>query len=519
MNKIYIIGIDIGGTNTDGVIVDKDNRIIAAAKVTTTATIEEGFKILLSTLLDKASLPTDSVTGIFVGTTHGTNAILQQRDLFKVGVLRITSNCGLVLPPCASWPLPIKNAIFAGFKIVDGGYECDGKTIANLNVQQIHDAIIKLLDAGVESFAVVGTFSPINAEQEREVASIISSLNAVPISLSHQLGGIGFIERENSTILNAALKKCMQFGFAALQQAITDLGFQCPLLLTQNNGTILSLQEALEFPVLTISAGPTNSFVGSTKLAGLNNAVVADIGGTSTDIGIVLNGFARRSLHTSSIGGIKLNFSMPDVLATALGGGSIISFQENDIVIGPESCARLLREHAYAFGGATLTLTDAALKQAIIQIDGADTSCISLTTLQAQAILDKAQAIILSTAQIMKGMHDIPLILAGGGSALFKTSALAEHAIIPEHADVANAYGAALAEISGTIDTVVSLEYREKTLHTLTEQAIEQAIVRGALEQTIRVVEQIITPYHYIPKNLVRIKITVAGKRVIEGSS
>ncbi|MCL4229746.1 hydantoinase/oxoprolinase family protein [Candidatus Dependentiae bacterium] len=514
MMNTYTIGVDIGGTNTDAVLVRQDTAIHATTKVTTTDSIDTGFTQALKNLLEQTSLLPSQISGVFVGTTHGTNAILQCEDLFRVGTIRITGSHSTLLPSCSGWPQNLKTAIHAGIHTISGGFECDGRKTAPIDRQEVYNAVNSLIDAGAESIAIVGTFSPINHEQELEVATHIASICTIPTSLSHQLGGIGFFERENSTILNAALKKSMSHGFAALQTSLEQLGMTCPLYVTQNNGTLLSLEEALAFPVLTISAGPTNSFVGSTKLANVSDAIVADIGGTSTDVGIVHNGFARRSLHTSSIGGIMLNFPMPDVLSIGLGGGSHLKQNTHDIEVGPMSCGKRLKQQAYAFGGNTLTLTDAALLLQNVTIAGADTSRIPMARQDAKAFLDKAQDAIQTLAKKIAGPHgQLPLLLTGGASALFKHTVLAEQAIIPEFADVANAYGAALAEISGTIDTVVCLEKREAIIESLIKQATEQAIARGAAPNNIRVVEQEIVPYHYMPMKMARVKITVAGQR------
>lgn len=514
MMNTHTIGVDIGGTNTDAVLIRQDNSIHASTKTTTTDSIDAGFTQALKNLFEQTFLLPSQISGVFVGTTHGTNAILQCKDLFRVGIIRITSSHATLLSSCSGWPQKLKTTIHAGTRTISGGFECDGRKTAPINKQEIHDAVNSLIDAGAESIAIVGTFSPINHEQELEVAAHIAFICTIPISLSHQLGGIGFFERENSTILNAALKKSMSHGFAALQTSLEQLGITCPLYITQNNGTLLSLDEALSFPVLTISAGPTNSFVGSAKLANVSNAIVVDIGGTSTDVGIVHNGFARRSLHTSSIGGIMLNFPMPDVLSIGLGGGSHLKKNTSDIEVGPMSCGKRLKQQAYAFGGDILTLTDAALLLQNITIVGADISRIPLTQRDAKAFLDKAQDAIQTLAKKIAGPHDqFPLLLTGGASTLFKHTLLAERAIIPEFADVANAYGAALAEISGSIDTVVCLENRESIIESLIRQATEQAIARGAAPSLTRVVEQEIIPYHYMPVKMARVKITVAGQR------
>lgn len=207
--------------------------------------------------------------------------------------------------------------------------------------------------AFIESLAITGVFSPLNSEQEVRLSTLVP--NTITTSLSHLIGGIGFIERENATILNASLKKVMKRGLSQLGAAVRRAHLKAPIYITQNNGTLISLQEAIEYPILTLSAGQTNSFMGAICLTGLKECIVVDIGGTSTDIGLIKDGVATRSLENSGIGGIPLNFSMPNVLSIALGGGSYVQLQDRQISIGPESSAKNLLKESFAFGGSSLT--------------------------------------------------------------------------------------------------------------------------------------------------------------------
>lgn len=519
MKRKSIIGVDIGGTNTDAVLVNQENEILFAKKTTTTTSIEVGFKTVLEEILQMSKLNPEEISGIFVGTTHATNALLQKKDLFKVGVLRLSSDTGNCLPSCYSWPADMREAIFVGHVSVDGGFECDGRAINPLNVEEITKAFIHLESLGMQSLAIVGVFSPLNHQQEDQVLDIAKVVlgEDFPITLSYRVGGVGIINRENATILNATLKRSMKNGFNALKQVMNEVGLTCPLHLTQNNGTIIPLEEALEYPVLTISAGPTNSFIGSAKICGLDDAVVVDVGGTSTDVGIVLSGLPRRSVDSSSIGGVSLNFPMPDVLSIGLGGGSYIELNKakEQIKIGPLSCGKDLKTEALSFGGNRLTLTDAAVAKGLIDLSGEKIVPPDLDAALVEKILMEAQKKVQELTRIMGGVHKhLPIILTGGGSAIFKNMKADDKTyIIPKNAGVANAYGAALAEISGTMDTVLCLDKREETIGKLQREAELKAIQLGAREETLRVVSLEIVPYHYLPQNLARVKVTVAGKR------
>lgn len=515
--KKYKIGMDIGGTNTDAILMDSSEKILAGTKTNTTQDIVTGVKTALQNLLLTSRIDANAIRSIFLGSTHATNAILQNKNLYRVGVIRIAGHNPETLPPCFAWPQNLKAEIFAGYATIDGGYECHGASITPLNRQQARISVEQLLEQGAESLAVVGVFSPLNGDQEKEIAQIIieAAGDDFPISLSHEVGGMGFIERENTTLLNAALKKVMQQGFKELESALLQLGMTCPLYITQNNGSIISLKQAIAYPVLTISAGPTNSFIGGVRMAGVRDAVVVDIGGTSTDVGIVRNGFPRRSLNTSNIGGVRLNFSMPDVLSIALGGGSYVNVGDGKVQIGPQSAGRDIVNQAFCFGGNCLTFTDVALALGHLEIAGTCRTKIPVTQETAQNIVDKALERIQKEVALMEAdQKHLPILLVGGGAALLPIQQLSSRYLVPANAGVANAYGAALAEISGVVDTVVSLSNRQAVLETLQEQARQTAIYQGAESSSVQIVDVQITPYHYVPNQMARVTILAAGKQM-----
>jgi N-methylhydantoinase A/oxoprolinase/acetone carboxylase beta subunit len=517
MKQNYVIGVDIGGTNTDAVLVDNNEKIIFAAKTTTTDDISISFKSVLKQVLDQGKVQAEAIKGIYLGTTQATNAILQKRDLYRVGLIRIAGHKPNTLPAGFSWPKDLKNIVIAATETIDGGLECHGGELTAFSKEKTCQAIERLIKKNIDSIAIVGVFSPLNGYQENEVASLVHAMygSDFPISLSHQIGGIGFIERENSTILNAALKRVIQQGFRHLQSVCQMLKFTCPLMVTQNDGSLIEIERAINYPVLTISAGPTNSFIGGSKLAELNNAIVVDIGGTSTDVGLVRKGFPLRSLNKSNIGGVSLNFPMPDVLSIALGGGSEISFYNGGVVIGPKSVAKTIETEAMSFGGNVLTLTDVALSMGHLEIHHADPKRIfSLSSDQSKMILNQVRDKIQHLVVKMQGEYkDLPVILVGGGSSLIPQKQLGNNYFTPKFFNVANAYGAALAEISGCVDAIVSLQKRDEVLDNLYQEAKQKAITQGADPKTLRLIDQQIIPYHYIPNQMARVIVRFCGKK------
>jgi N-methylhydantoinase A/oxoprolinase/acetone carboxylase beta subunit len=509
-NCVYTVGVDIGGTHTDAVLVSSTHTIAAFHKERTTSPLDLGFGKAVRGVIQKAGVSIDAIGTVCVGTTHATNAILEMHGLNRVGIIRLAGHLPHTIPPCYTWPQALREKVLAGSVTVNGGFECDGRPITSLNSLEIYEACEKLISMGASSFAIVGAFSPMKSDQEEEVLALLKDKIPFPISLSHAIGGIGFIERENATVLNAALHQVMSSGLKKLASHLKYIGLNADLFITQNNGTLIPLEQAIRYPILTIASGQTNSFVGASQLAALENAVIVDIGGTSTDIGIIKNRFPRQSIDNCSIGSVALNFPMPDVISIALGGGSHVCLKSQ--TIGPLSCARRLFEESVAFGGKQLTFTDMALALRHISIPGAQTPDISKEA--AEIIMRQAIASIHGLVQKMDH-QDLPVLFVGGGASLFQKILPPSRYFIPPFADVANAYGAALAEVSGQVDLVLSLERREEVLESLKQKALELAMSKGSDPEKTRITDQQVIPYHYMPGLKARVIIQAAGPRQV----
>ena len=137
---------------------------------------------------------------------------------------------------------------------------------------------------------------------------------------------------------------------------------RAPIYLSQNDGTLISTDYATRFPIVTCSAGPTNSIRGAAFLTSMQDAIVIDIGGTTSDFGFLVRGFPRETATAHLIGGVRTNFRMPDVLSIALGGGTLVRFDGDTPRLGPDSVGYQLGERALVFGGSELTTTDIAVR-------------------------------------------------------------------------------------------------------------------------------------------------------------
>jgi N-methylhydantoinase A/oxoprolinase/acetone carboxylase beta subunit len=253
--------------------------------------------------------------------------------------------------------------------------------------------------------------------EERAAAVVRSAMPQARVTLSAQVGGLGLIERENATVINASLGALSVKVIRSLVEAFGELDITAPIYISQNDGTLISTEAAERFPILTCSAGPTNSIRGAAFLTGLEEAIVADIGGTTTDIGFLLRAFPRETTAANYIGGVRTNFRMPDVLSIGLGGGSVVK-ANGRISVGPQSVGYRLQEEGLIFGGSVLTATDIAVRAGQAQI-GDPSRVAHLSEPLVQGALDAIHAKIEDAVdQVKTSPRPMPLVLVGGGSIL-----------------------------------------------------------------------------------------------------
>ena len=505
------IGVDVGGTNTDAVLMD-GVKLLAKAKLSTTPDVTEGIVAALRDVLAQRP-PHGSIDGVMVGTTHFTNALLERRNLTPTAVIRLSLPATKLLPPLVDWPGPLREAIGGFTYMVPGGHEFDGREISSFDASEVADAAKEMLGQGVRAVAISGVFSPVNPAHEIEAAAVISrEAPGLKITLSHENGRIGLLERENAAVLNACLGDVAARTILGIQDAIRSLGLEAPLYMSQNDGTLMDAEFAARFPVLTISSGPTNSMRGAAFLSGVRDGIVVDVGGTSTDVGALVKGFPREAAVAVSIAGVRTNFRMPDVLSIPLGGGSVI--QENPLRIGPDSVGYRLTEEGIVFGGGTLTGTDVAVAGGLAQV-GDSTLVQGLAhSFVEQASLEIQHRMETAIDQVKVSAVDVPVVMVGGGRILAGSSLSgASQVLRPEHGDVANAIGAAIAQVGGQVERVYSLEStsRQEALAEARTEAINKAVAAGAKRDTVEVVEIDEVPLTYLPSNATLVRVKAVG--------
>nr|KAG5688621.1 hypothetical protein BaRGS_033437 [Batillaria attramentaria] len=545
-----IVGVDVGGTNTDAVVISVRNAVLSVLRRA------------------KQNQGPITVTQVNIGTTHFVNAVVQHKGLNRVSVIRLCGPASVAIAPFSDFPPALKSVIFGSTHFVSGGYRVDGREIEQVDPEEIREVVDKVKAQGVTGIVVCGIFAPTRPDQEEQVKKLIKQFYPeASVTLSHTIGHIGLLERENAAILNECLKKLCEKTVSGFRRALEEIGTSCPIFLTQNDGTVISAQQAMDAPVFTLASGPTNSMRGAAFLCNVKDAIVVDIGGTSTDVGVLKNRFPREASTDVRISGVRTNFRMPDVHSVGLGGGSYVTNSEaGGVAVGPLSAGYNLKNESFVFGtpeanrdptsGRWLTATDVAVAAGLMDLGDKDLVQ-HLTADEVMAAVQKIKAIVEDAIDSVRVSDEpLPVILVGGGSKLLDQSQNMKgvsEILLPEHYGVANAIGAALSQVSGNIDSVVVLERmldaqamegkveeakkrlgpdarqkdvddavrmarkpflqeaRVRAIAQKCDDAREMAIKAGAAPGSLVIVEQEEVGLSYLPGSATRIKIKAVG--------
>lgn len=509
------IGVDVGGTNTDAVLLS-GKKVIGAVKRPTSKDVSSGISDAINALISECGIQSDEIRAVMIGTTHFTNAFIQRRELVPVFAIRIGFPAGRGIPPYSSWPDDLKDKVCGGSRMIAGGFEFDGREISPLDEAAIADCVAEARSKGIQQIAVSCIFSQLNPAHEVRASEIVGQLAPeMEVSISSELGRVGLLERENAGIMNASLRPLAAMITAAFARALADLGIEAPFYISQNDGTLMSADYMQRYPVLTFAAGPTNSLRGAAWLTGAKDAIVVDIGGTTSDVGVLTGGFPRQSTVHVDVGGVRTNFRMPDILSIGLGGGSRVRESDGEVTVGPDLVGFRLLEEGLIFGGQVLTTSDIAVASGLAEFgDPARISGLS-PNLVAQARKVIAGLIDDAIDRMKTAPGDIAMILVGGGSVLVsETPEGVSEMLRPEHAGVANAIGAAIGQVSGEIDRIYNIpdpQGRAAALEDAEAQAKAQAIAAGAEPGSVEIVNIEAVPLQYLPGGATRVVCRAVG--------
>jgi len=470
-----IIGIDVGGTHTDAVLLSS-NGLEKKTKVLTDST--DLFNTILSSftqLLD--NIDPKNIKRVVLSTTLTTNAIVQQ-NMNPVGMI-ISAGPGID---------PEAFRTCEHYYCVSGSINHRGREKAPINTMEINDIAQKLTKAGIEYVGVVSKFCVRNPSHEILIKRILNKYFKKIFLGHHVSGNLNFPRRIATTHLNSSVFSLHKSFFEAVKQSLEEKGLTVPIQILKADGGTMSLESSMSFPGQTVLSGPAASIMGAIPYATANqDAIVLDIGGTTTDIALLVDKAPllepvgiRRGQYKSLIRSLRTD-------SKGIGGDSTVRVKEKELVIGPDRLGP-----AMAFGGPQPTLTDAlvvlglmtegdqenarkgihkiALELGVTDSEAADQifkKCCSIILKKTFEMIDKLNSKPVYTVhEFLEGYKISPrkILLLGGPAPYFakKIEELyhIETDVVPE-SSVANAIGAALArptcEVSVNADTELGI--------------------------------------------------------------
>lgn len=323
------LGIDAGGTYTDTVVYDiSNNKVLCKAKALTTKwDFTYGISNSLKQL-DKKKL--DQVELIALSTTLATNAIIENQGQ-KVGMI--------IMPP---YGLDIAKEIkFSPKAVIKGQLEINGKQIVPIDSEQVKRIAINMVENHeVKAFAVSGYAGCINPAHEIMVKKIIHDNTGLFVTCGHELSEtLNFLTRANTAILNARIIPKLAKLLYELEKTLEDFNINAPIVVVKGDGTLMSSLMAKQKPVETILSGPAASVAGAKHLTKITNALVVDMGGTTTDSASLTDNLVNLNEQGANIGGYRTHVKALEIRTIGLGGDSVISFQKNKFSLGPNRVA------------------------------------------------------------------------------------------------------------------------------------------------------------------------------------
>lgn len=325
-----VLGIDTGGTYTDGVLLDYHSReVLAAHKSLTT---KRDFSIGIEHVIENIHIDDPSaIKMVSVSTTLATNAIAEGKGK-RVLLLLIGYDPDLV----SSFQMESRYAT-PHFFYFAGGHDLHGQEKEELDVPAILAKVNEIKDQ-VDAIAISSYFSPLNPEHENRAQNAVASVCDLPIVLGHHLSTkLGSIERATTAAINASLIAVLQDFIIAVRLAMERRQIDAPLMVVRGDGTLMSDEFAGRTPVETIHSGPAASAIGGRFLSGQDDALIVDVGGTTTDLAVIQAGQVTISEEGASVGDYKTAVKAANLLSIGLGGDSHIHLaRENKLTIGPE---------------------------------------------------------------------------------------------------------------------------------------------------------------------------------------
>ena len=366
------IAVDIGGTFTDLQILDTSSGRIGDFK--SPSTPDDPSKGLIAGLEGAAARFGFSLSDIAMllhGSTIATNAVLERklpkgalittegfRDVLEIG-RHMRHNVYALKAEARSVLIP-RHLRFG----VSERIRANGEIETPLDREQVRAIGEQLVAAGVKAVAIVFLHAYRNPAHEREAAEILSAFPELQVSTSHEASPeIREFERASTTVLNALLKPVISGYLERVRTRLEAAGVRAPLYLVQSNGGVAAPEDAARLPVKLLLSGPAGGAMAMADLAranGFDNMVGLDMGGTSSDVSVVIDGHVGET-GEGAIDGLPVRLPMIEIRTVGAGGGSIARVEAGALRVGPESAGSMPGPACYQRGGEKATVTDANL--------------------------------------------------------------------------------------------------------------------------------------------------------------
>jgi N-methylhydantoinase A/oxoprolinase/acetone carboxylase beta subunit len=448
------LGIAIDSSTVDVAVLDPRDRIVAKATAATGPDARAGMLAALGQVTN--TVEAARVGAVMLASGHAIGAASVPPAFRQIAVIRIGSPLTLAIPPLGLWPSELHRAVSAGEVVVEGGTEYDGRTLTPLDGDAIA-GFLATVAGTVEGVAITAVFSTVDPEHELAAAQIVRRElgRGIHVSLSHEIGTLGLLERENATVVNAALAAPAGDLARAVAEVLADEGIDGELFLGANDGSLMALGYALRFPVLLIGSAAAAGIRGAAHLSGVSEAVVVRSGATSTEIGVLVHGSPSESTMPLEVAGVRMSFRMPEVGTLPFG------------------------------------LTE-------------DTRG------------DAGQALAGAVARVTAARGSLPLLAIGSAGTCVPDGLQGVGEVIrPPDADVAGAVGIAIAPVSGRADRICrnQPEARRQAVEDARAAAVARAVAAGADPGTVEIAEVEEGLLTYLVDRLIHIRVKAIGAR------
>lgn len=498
----YVIGIDTGGTYTDAVLLDPAKRSAAGVlrkskAFTTHGNLEEGIEESIRRL-KIGGTERKGIESIVLSTTLATNAVVEN-NLHKVGLVLIGDK-------------PRGKLATDYVEQVPGKMNIKGRVLVNIDKGQALEAARRLLPH-VEAIAISEAASIRNPSQELEVKGIVKSVCTLPVMCGHEfVSELGYLERTNTVVINAGLLPIINRFTDAIKNVLAKEKINAPIFIVKGDGSIATVDITNEKPVETVLSGPAASMIGTINLTGLKNAVVSDMGGTTTDTGVVRDRRVELSKSGALIGSWKIKVKSAKLHTTGLGGDSRIRNCSDMIRIGPERVLPVCRG-----GEKDLTPTDILHYTGEIKIWDPNPAIRAVDAhakargLMPDEYVQKAEEAVIDKIYVenIRQYEDLsfPICAIGAPADSWYGKTQKKYQfelVVPENYEVANAVGAAMAGLRESLDAVIrpGEEGHGYLVHTEKARFVcmdRMEAVHKACEETRKNVEERILSQNLVP--------------------